>query len=150
MVEVGCQVRIKQGVCGEGYRFVVTEILPGYFGETQVYGHNFGPQRLTEVEVVLTKEQYAKQYGPTNRLQTSRYMVKLEAGSQWHRFCLVGKTGHECIATLAELGVPMNVHFGIRSAKADETYPEPTAERIAELQEMGWTRHGEKLVADSP
>lgn len=63
MIEVGCQVRIKKGVCGEGYQFVVSEMLPGHFGETQVYGHNFGPQRLTEVELVLTAEQYTQRYG---------------------------------------------------------------------------------------
>ena len=51
-ISVGDVVRIKRGICGEGYRFTVAKILPGHFGETQVYGtSNYGPVRLSEVEV---------------------------------------------------------------------------------------------------
>lgn len=52
MIKVGSEVRIKRGICGEGHRFRVSKVLPGFFGEVQVYGDNYGPVRATEVEVI--------------------------------------------------------------------------------------------------
>jgi hypothetical protein len=51
--EVGDTVRIKRGVCGEGYRFVVEELGVCGLGKPIVYGrNNFGPRWTADVEVV--------------------------------------------------------------------------------------------------
>lgn len=49
---VGQTVRIQKGYVGEGYRFTVKSINPGHFGETQVYGDNYGPVRASELEIL--------------------------------------------------------------------------------------------------
>lgn len=51
-IKVGDSVKIKKGNPGEGFLFTVSKILPGHFGETQVYGNDgtYGPVRLTEIE----------------------------------------------------------------------------------------------------
>jgi hypothetical protein len=48
----GCTVRIKRGVCGEGYKFVVTDVVWALNGELQLYGPNYGPVRLSDVELL--------------------------------------------------------------------------------------------------
>lgn len=49
-IGIGDIVRIKRGVCGEGYAFRVAEFSTAGHGEATVYGHNYGPVRLSEVE----------------------------------------------------------------------------------------------------
>jgi len=53
-VKVGDKVRILPGNCGASYTFIASKVLPGHFGETQVYGddNTYGPVRATEIEVV--------------------------------------------------------------------------------------------------
>lgn len=51
----GVTVRIKAGYVGAGYRFVVKSLYDNTAAPVdpcvQVYGENYGPVRLTEVEV---------------------------------------------------------------------------------------------------
>lgn len=49
-IKVGNTVCIRRGLYNEGYRFRVVEITPAPpYGEAQVYGHNYGPVRLSDV-----------------------------------------------------------------------------------------------------
>jgi hypothetical protein len=47
---VGDVVRIRRGICGAGFRFTVTRVVRASDG-VQLYGHNYGPVRASEVEV---------------------------------------------------------------------------------------------------
>lgn len=53
-VRIGDRVRIKRGVCGAGHVFTVEGLAARPTGdgrdEIQVYGPNYGPVRLSEVE----------------------------------------------------------------------------------------------------
>ncbi len=51
-IGVGVMVRIKRGLVGEGYRFRVTEIGVCGLGKPIVYGDNYGPRWVDEVEAV--------------------------------------------------------------------------------------------------
>jgi len=56
-IRIGDTVQIRRGVCGEGYRFRVSEIVHvdsagRELADPQVYGHNYGPVRLSEVVAV--------------------------------------------------------------------------------------------------
>ena len=70
----------------------------------------------------------------------NRYMVKIEAGGEWHRFVVEAIHAHAAVAKFIELGVPMRVHHGIRRAKEDEPTNEPTKADIDRLALLGWTR----------
>jgi len=51
-IRVGDHVRIRKGICGEGYRFTVTDIGTSGHGERILYGRNYGPVRDSEVEII--------------------------------------------------------------------------------------------------
>lgn len=51
-IRIGDRVRIRKGVCGEGYQFTVTETGTSGHGERILYGYNYGPVRETECELV--------------------------------------------------------------------------------------------------
>ena len=70
----------------------------------------------------------------------NRYMVKIEAGGEWHRFVVEAIHGHTALATFADLGVPDEAHYGIRAAREDEPANEPTKADIDRLASLGWTR----------
>lgn len=60
-IKAGDTVRIKRGICGEGYTFVVASVHPGHvpghpgiYG-AQVYGQNYGPVLACNVTVVRQK-----------------------------------------------------------------------------------------------
>lgn len=68
-----------------------------------------------------------------------RYMVKIEAGGEWHRFVVEAIHAHAAIAKLIEIGVPDKARYGIRRAKEDEPTNEPTKADIDRLASLGWT-----------
>ena len=70
----------------------------------------------------------------------NRYMVKIEAGGEWHRFVVEAIRVHTATAKLIELGVPSKARYGIRRAKEDEPTNEPTKADIDRLALLGWTR----------
>lgn len=70
----------------------------------------------------------------------NRYMVKIEAGGEWHRFVVETIHGHAALARFADLGVPNEARYGIRAAKEDEPTNEPTRSDIDRLALLGWTR----------
>lgn len=52
VIQAGTKVRISRGYCGEGYTFEIESLhFDDYMNEVQVYGHNYGPVRSTEIEV---------------------------------------------------------------------------------------------------
>lgn len=70
----------------------------------------------------------------------NRYMVKIEAGGEWHRFVVEASHVLAVAAKLSNLGVPDEAHYGIRRAKKDEPTNEPTKVDIDRLALLGWTR----------
>jgi len=70
----------------------------------------------------------------------NRYMVKIEAGGEWHRFVVEAIHVHAVVVKLAGLGVPDEARYGIRRAKKDEPTNEPTKADIDRLALLGWTR----------
>lgn len=54
---IGSIVKIKKGVCGEGYTFTISSIdrfIVGTDQELQVYGNNdsYGPIRISDIIVI--------------------------------------------------------------------------------------------------
>lgn len=74
-----------------------------------------------------------------------RIFVKLEAGGTWHLFVMEADNHTQCMTRLYELGVPLEVHWGYRNARSDETYSEPTRSDIIRLETLGWTKYGEPV-----
>ncbi len=58
-VPVGSTVRIQDGYVGGGHQFEVAKVGLGYVGGGRkvpvVYGHNYGPVRMSEVKIVGSK-----------------------------------------------------------------------------------------------
>lgn len=52
MIILGDIVRIRKGICGEGYQFTVVETGKSGHNERIVYGHNYGPVRESECELI--------------------------------------------------------------------------------------------------
>lgn len=48
---VGKKARIADGNCGAGYTFTITEAGLGGNGEALVYGHNYGPVRVSDLQI---------------------------------------------------------------------------------------------------
>jgi hypothetical protein len=69
----------------------------------------------------------------------NRYMVKIEAGGLWHRFVVEAIHGQAALVKLYDLGLMLNVHNGIREAREDEPFREPTQADIDRLRKLGWT-----------
>lgn len=47
----GVMVRIKDGYCGSGYLFPIVKVCKVPGTEPQVYGPNYGPVPMSELEV---------------------------------------------------------------------------------------------------
>lgn len=76
---------------------------------------------------------------PAKEAQVNRYMVKIEAGERWYRFVVQAIHVKDALVKLCELGLPMNVHYGIREASPDEPTKEPTPDDVHRLRGLGWT-----------